>query len=85
MGSHASRASDLKLFFYQYTLGRILLHLGCLARGGQWRFHFLGIQRKRKSYCFNFEPAGAPWSKEAALNPRTPTNQMTKSFFMGTK
>ncbi|MDB6019378.1 MAG: hypothetical protein JWR19_3867 [Pedosphaera sp.] len=46
--ARASRATNLKLIFCQYTLGRVLLHLGCLARGGQWRFHLLGIRREAK-------------------------------------
>ena len=38
----------MKLMLAQYTLGRVLLHLGCLARGGQWKFHWVGVRRELK-------------------------------------
>ena len=30
----------------QIALGRALLHLGCLLRGGRWDFHWAGIRRE---------------------------------------
>ena len=30
----------------RYALGRMMLHFGCLVRGGQWRFHLAGIRRE---------------------------------------
>lgn len=36
----------MNLYLAKYTLGRMLLHLGCIARGGQWKFHWTGVLRE---------------------------------------
>jgi len=38
--------TDFKIQLTQKPLGRVLLHLGCLLRGGQWGFHWTGIRRE---------------------------------------
>ena len=30
----------------QHVLGRVLLHSGCLLRGGRWEFHWAGVRRE---------------------------------------
>ena len=41
----------MKLFLTQSTLGRILLHTACLARGGKLHFHCAGIRRECSGLC----------------------------------
>lgn len=33
-------------FLTQIAPGRVVLHLGCLLRGGHWRFHWNGVKRQ---------------------------------------
>ena len=35
--------TNLKIQLAQKAAGRILLHLGCLLRGGRWGFHWIAI------------------------------------------
>jgi hypothetical protein len=35
----------MKLFLTENALGRLLLHFGCLCRGGHLQFHLAGIRR----------------------------------------
>jgi len=37
--------SNIRFILVRHPLGRIALHLGCLGRGGQARFHWQGIER----------------------------------------
>lgn len=41
----------MKLLLTQSTLGRILLHLACLVRGGKFNFHYAGIRRECAGMC----------------------------------
>lgn len=43
---HHRPLAHLKLRLCEFTLGRVALHLGCLARGGRAHFHLKGIQRE---------------------------------------
>jgi len=36
----------MRLLMAQYAWGRILLHLGCMVRGGRTAFHLTGIRRE---------------------------------------
>ena len=38
--------TNLKIQLAQKAAGRILLHLGCLLRGGRWDFHWTGVRRE---------------------------------------
>jgi len=38
--------TNLKIQLAQKTAGRILLHLGCLLRGGRWNFHWTEVCRE---------------------------------------
>jgi len=38
--------ASLKIYLTQIALGRVLLHLGCLLRGGHQDFHWAGIRRE---------------------------------------
>jgi len=38
--------TNLKMKLAQHTIGRVLLHLGCLLRGGRWSYHWAGIRRE---------------------------------------
>jgi len=40
--------TKIKIQLAQKTGGRILLHLGCLLRGGRWKFHWAGVCRQLK-------------------------------------
>jgi hypothetical protein len=37
---------SMKLFLANYALGRMLLHLGCICRGGKKPYHREGIRRE---------------------------------------
>ena len=37
--------ANLKMQLAQNATGRILLHVGCLIRGGRWEFHWAGVRR----------------------------------------
>jgi hypothetical protein len=39
----------MKLLLAQIAAGRMLLHLGCLCRGGGFRFHSAGVAREIKA------------------------------------
>src|SRR5882757_6301028 len=39
----------MKLFLSQIAFGRALLHLECICRGGDFRFHLAGVTRAGKS------------------------------------
>jgi hypothetical protein len=39
----------MKLLSAQTVVGRILLHVGCIFRGGNFRFHVTGVVRQMKS------------------------------------
>jgi hypothetical protein len=41
--------TNLKFHLTRIAPGRVLLHLGCLTRGGRWDFHWAGI--RRELYC----------------------------------
>jgi hypothetical protein len=41
----------IKTYLSGNVLGRMLLHLGCLCRGGQFRFHVAGIRRAGRECC----------------------------------
>ncbi len=41
-----SRFAGLKAQLCRHSCGRVLLHLGCIARGGRMRFHLSGIRRE---------------------------------------
>ena len=36
----------LKLRLARYSFGRVVLHLICLARDGEWRWHWAGVLRE---------------------------------------
>lgn len=36
----------MKLYLTRIALGRVVLHLGCICRGGQLDFHWAGIRRE---------------------------------------
>lgn len=36
----------MQLFLTQSAIGRTFLHLGCICRGGRWRFHLAGVRRE---------------------------------------
>ena len=38
--------TTFKMQLTRIALGRALLHLGCLLRGGRWDFHYAGIRRE---------------------------------------
>jgi hypothetical protein len=38
--------TNIKLQLAQKAAGRILLHLGCVMRGGRWEFHWAGVRRE---------------------------------------
>ena len=38
-----------QLYCAQFALGRLGLHLGCLLRGGKFRFHWTGVRRELAS------------------------------------
>ena len=38
--------TNLKMQLTQITLGGVILYLGCLLRGGQWKFHVATIWRE---------------------------------------
>ena len=38
--------SKMKTMLVKSSVGRILLHVGCLCRGGKWRFHLAGVRRQ---------------------------------------
>lgn len=38
--------NSFKIYLTQNAPGRMLLHLGCLMRGGQWKFHWAGVRRE---------------------------------------
>lgn len=38
-----------QIYCVQFALGRLLLHLGCLLRGGKPRFHWAGVRRELAS------------------------------------
>ena len=42
----ARRRQTMKLFLTEIALGRVLLHLGCVLRGGRWSFHWCGVRRE---------------------------------------
>jgi len=41
----------MKLFLSNFALGRMLLHLGCICRGGKKQFHLNGVWRELRK-CF---------------------------------
>ena len=41
--------TTFKMQLTQIAPGRVLLHLGCLLRGGRWHFHLTGIRREIRS------------------------------------
>jgi len=38
--------TTFKMQLTRIAPGRVLLHLGCLLRGGRWDFHWAGIRRE---------------------------------------
>ena len=38
--------TTFKMQLTRIAPGRVLLHLGCLLRGGRWDFHYAGIRRE---------------------------------------
>jgi len=38
--------TSLKIYLTRTAPGRMLLHLGCLLRGGRWDFHWACIRRE---------------------------------------
>jgi hypothetical protein len=38
--------TKIKSQLAQKAAGRILLHLGCVMRGGCWEFHWAGVRRE---------------------------------------
>lgn len=43
--------NQMKLCLARFVVGRMLLHLGCLCRGGHWHFHAAGLQREWRNLC----------------------------------
>jgi hypothetical protein len=39
----------MKRLLAQIVVGRVLLHVGCILRGGKFRFHLAGVMREIKS------------------------------------
>jgi len=42
--------TNLKIQLTRLAPGRVVLHLGCLLRGGLWNFHWAAI--RRGLHCF---------------------------------
>jgi len=38
--------TEIKMRMTGFAVGRALLHVGCILRGGNWRFHLVGIRRE---------------------------------------
>jgi len=38
--------ANIKMQMTENGCGRVLLHLGCLLRGGRWEFHWAGVRRE---------------------------------------
>jgi len=38
--------TTFKMYLTRIAPGRVLLHLGCLLRGGRWDFHWGGVRRE---------------------------------------
>jgi hypothetical protein len=36
----------MKIMLTKSSVGRILLHVGCICRGGKWSFHLAGVRRQ---------------------------------------
>lgn len=55
--------ANLKLLLCEHRFGRMILHLGCLVRGGRVGFHLSGIQRE----CQNLFPSDQICSRTRRL------------------
>jgi len=38
--------TNFKMRLTRSATGRMVLHIGCLLRGGQWNFHWAGLRRQ---------------------------------------
>jgi len=43
---NSARRQWFKCFLARSSIGRVILHLECLRRGGKTRFHFSGVRRE---------------------------------------
>jgi len=43
----------MKQYLTQIALGRIVLHLGCVCRGGQWGYHLTAVRREIQGFFVN--------------------------------
>jgi hypothetical protein len=48
---------SMKMFLVRHGFGRVLLHLGCLCRGGEAHFHMGHIRRQLKQ-AVHFSKSG---------------------------
>jgi len=47
---------NMKCHLARNAGGRVLLHLGCLCRGGRWAFHWEGIRRECRRLLLHMVP-----------------------------
>jgi len=48
----------MALFFSRFIVGRVLLHAGCVLRGGCVRHHWAGVRREISSLVYGLRRLG---------------------------